>query len=234
MNKKKIIIGAVIGIILITVIGFVIFAIYGNAKETYSISFTHGNNQYDFKYNGTNTLKVIKYDVIQCIKAPCNPIKTGNYLTKITNDDKKVFEEILANNKDKKEINVSRNDLKESQYNTLLKIIGEEPVTTTTSTTEQQKPKYRERGYYVEKTDKDYRIIIAMGERSTTGNDISIVKAEMKDDAFYIYVKETIPQSGSVVDEAYSYPYAELGIKELPKSIIVINIDNNREYPRLN
>lgn len=82
-----------------------------------------------------------------------------------------------------------------------------------------------EKGYYLFQSEKEeaypYKILIAMGERSTGGYDISITDIEYNGSCMTITVKETNPPSGAVVTEAITYPTCAVELSELPLSIKV-------------
>ncbi len=82
-----------------------------------------------------------------------------------------------------------------------------------------------ERGYYVFQSKEDaafpYKILIAMGEKSTGGYDISITDIQYDGSNITITVRETVPAPGSMVTEAITYPVCAVEISGLPLSFKV-------------
>ena len=82
-----------------------------------------------------------------------------------------------------------------------------------------------EKGYYLFQSEKDeaypYKVLIAMGERSTGGYDISITDIEYDGSCMTITVKETNPPKDAMVTEAITYPTCAVELSGLPLSMKV-------------
>lgn len=93
-----------------------------------------------------------------------------------------------------------------------------------------------ERGYYVFEDAEDmcpYKIVIAMGERSTGGYDIEITDVVYDGSALVITVKETSPDPTDFVTEAFTYPCCAIELTILPDDISVVS-ESGVEFECLN
>jgi len=84
-----------------------------------------------------------------------------------------------------------------------------------------------ERGYYVFQSKEDaafpYKILIAMGKKSTGGYDISITDIQYDGSNITITVRGTVPAPDSMVTEAITYPACAVEISERPLTFKVVD-----------
>lgn len=113
-------------IVIIFIILFVIIALYflflGNNEEKRIVHFNYENKQYDILVSD-KYLDIVEYDVIYCIKAPCNPIKRDSFRVKNNKTYKKVLYELLEDNA---EITIYYNKDDSYNYEKLLEIVKED------------------------------------------------------------------------------------------------------------
>lgn len=94
---------------------------------------------------------------------------------------------------------------------------------------------YATRGYYINQTDeKTVLITIASGMKNTGGYDINIENIKVDNKNVKIEVKEKEPQNNSIVNQVIKYPIVQVELSEMPKSLIIKNIDNNSSYKKIN
>lgn len=71
------------------------------------------------------------------------------------------------------------------------------------------KEKRKKIGYFIDTLNQPnapYYYIIQAGEKPTGGYDINIVDLKKENDKFVVTVKETSPNPGQIVTEAFTYP----------------------------
>jgi len=85
-----------------------------------------------------------------------------------------------------------------------------------------------ERGYYIDKLEQEgspFYIVICAGEKNTGGYDIEIVGVDYQDGALTITVKETSPEPGDMVTQAFEYPCCILELDKMPAALNIVNTD---------
>ena len=112
----------VIIFIIITVIISLYFFFLVDSKEKVIVHFNYENKQYDILVSD-KYLDIVEYDVIYCIKAPCDPIKRDSFRVKNNKTYKKILYELLADNN---EITINYNKDDSYNYEELLEIVKED------------------------------------------------------------------------------------------------------------
>ena len=85
-----------------------------------------------------------------------------------------------------------------------------------------------ERGYYIDMLEQEgspFYIVICAGEKNTGGYDIEIVGVDYQDGALTITVKETSPEPGDMVTQAFEYPCCILELDKMPAALNIVNTD---------
>lgn len=101
--------------------------------------------------------------------------------------------------------------------------------------TNKEKSIYKEKGYYIYKTeDNKVLITIAAGMKNTGGFSIDIKDIVINNKKVKIYIKETEPRKDRIVNQVISYPIVQVEFSEKPESLIIKNIDNNSIYNKVN
>ena len=88
------IIAIVICVVAILVI--IGFKLCQSQQVNYTIAYYTGNNLYEIKAR-KSTILIEKKDVVQCIKAPCNPIHVSSHTIAYKDDYRKLFERLSSN-----------------------------------------------------------------------------------------------------------------------------------------
>ena len=242
---KKVLIG--IGIVLLVLVGIFVKVNYLDNNKKHDtdekkyidnnvIHYYYGNYLFDIEIN-KDKLDVTRYNVIQCIQAPCNPIKDKMFSVTYKEEYKEVLEGLFKD--DEKEVTLNYDNIGSYIYNVLLEIINEKDIISSDKyniieDVNSYDTKYMDRGYYFEELDNgNYLITIAMGERSTGGYSINITNVVIKDNNILIYVKEREPEQGSTVTMAFTYPIAKIELYFKPDNIEVENVDTFKDYEKL-
>ncbi len=201
------------------------------------IHYYYGYYLFDIEIN-EEKLDVTRYTVVQCIQAPCDPIKDKMFTVNNKDEYDELFNRIFSNSEEK-EKTIYSDKLSNDEYQVLLDIIGEKDIRNTEKykiidTVDNYDSEYVDRGYHVEEEeDGNYLITVAMGSRNTGGYSIKIKDVVINDNDVLIYVKETSPQADSVVTMAFTYPIAKVELLFKPGKIEVQNVDSFKEYERL-
>ena len=72
---------------------------------------------------------------------------------------------------------------------------------------------------------KETVISVFMGEKSTGGYSIEIVKIVEQTDKIIIYVRETSPKPGDIVTQAFTYPQHIVKTEKLTKRVVFQSIE---------
>ena len=183
---------------------------------------------YDIKVK--NALLDVKVgQEVQCIKAPCDPIKQTSYGTVIDDDYRQMIAAIFSGSSSN-EIDIWRESLSDSTYKTLTRLLSYyQDRRKYHSTKKYDNSKYSKRGYYLEKDVDLTKIIISMGRKNTGGYSIDIVNIDVKGPDIYVTVKETSPGLSDNVTMALTNPCVEITVPFNTK-VISIKDENNYEY----
>ncbi len=101
-QKKKALIISIIVVALIAIIATIVFIVSSGSNDPvsnsniYNIHYTKGDTIYYIQAKD-NSIKVEEYDMVVCIKEPCDPIKKDEYQTEYKAEYKTLFEEIYQN-----------------------------------------------------------------------------------------------------------------------------------------
>ena len=112
-NKKRIIIPIIklcsFLVIFLCTFNYPLFNISENTIKSnyvgYNIVYIRGAKEYHIKTKEYN-MEIEEYEQIECIKAPCNPIKRKTYTVIYTKDNLNTIEKIINDNNNSKEINI--------------------------------------------------------------------------------------------------------------------------------
>ena len=117
MKKRIVIIFAILLVIIA-----LYFLFFENSKEKGIVHFNYENKQYDILVSD-KYLDIVEYDVIYCIKAPCDPIKGDSFRVKNNKTYKKILYDLLEDNT---EITINYNEDDSYNYEKLLEIVKED------------------------------------------------------------------------------------------------------------
>ena len=239
-NKKYLIIIGVVLVVLLVILGILLLNKKEKVEEidnnVYIIHLDNGYRIYDME-SYHNKIMIKKSDVVMCITEPCNPILVEDYSITNKNKYRDKFKELVG---DKKEITLDATEVDKDTIKLFGEILNEDLVLD-----EEETPTYKDlgssdnkdyktRGYYVEEKDNKVIITLAMGEESTGGYSINIVKVNMIDDGVQIYFEENIPSEKDVVTEAFTYPITQIELDKMPKYVKAQSLDNYEELTRVN
>ena len=233
MNKKEeIIIFVSITIVIILAILFNILKREDKPifEDNYRLIYHESNLIYDMTI--TNVIKVDVKEQVQCIKAPCDPVYMKSYEVPYEKKYKDFFNELFEDN-DTNTLDITRNDIGYADYAILSEITSKYKVLKSHfkyKTNNFNDSNYGTRGYYLEKTNNETRVVIAMGEKNTGGYSIDLQNVEVVDNDVKITVEETFPGRNDTVTMAFTYPCVEVVFPFEVKNISVINTSNQKFY----
>ena len=216
----------IIGILLIIIVIGILFI--KNNKKYPIIHYDYGVNKYDIVNKG-KYLEVTKFDIIECIKAPCNPIKRGSFKVKNKKEYKELFERLLGK---RLEINIGYSNDGDYDNKLLMEIVKEketkkelyEIVEKSSSNSE-----YKKKGYYIEGDT----VTIAMGEQGTGGYDIEVVNVNASFGDVQIDIEEIKPGENDVVTMALTYPVVRIKFETPINSVLIQDISSNTYYEEI-
>ena len=223
---------------LLIIIGFILI-ICGctvSEKNNYVVHYKNNYNSYDITLNNDN-IQVEKYDIVQCVKAPCNPVKSKSFTIKTTNEYKAFIKKLFKDN-NKNEVTITNDNLDDEQTNNLSNILDEDikksEITSKVIGNSNYNKDYDSRGYYVNNEDNKIIVTVAYGKRNTGGYSLEFDKAELEDDTYVIYVKENKPEMNQTVTMALTYPTLDIELNKMPNKLKVISSVTAEEYKRKN
>lgn len=210
---------------------------YDNRNEIKEeiIIYYSGNNKYEF-IRDDNSIKVNKYDVIECIKAPCDPIKTDSYVFKY---DSNLINTLLFNSllNGKNNITISDKDLSDFQIKCINSLINNDD-----SYLKKDKVEYKisnnvyksiSSSYSVLKDNGETELVIYMGERNTGGYSINVQSVTFDEqNNVKVIVSEHSPKPSDIVTMAFTYPSVSIKFDITPNSFLVYNTDG-KEYKEI-
>ena len=165
-------------------------------------------------------LHIKKSEIVECVTVPCNPMMINSFTIEYQQEYIDLFKRIIDEKKEK-EITITKKDLSQGEQGIMHKIIKSNPYY------------YSIKGYYLDKDDNNEDIlIVSMGMQSTGGHSISIEKVDTSDsDILKVYVKESNPEGSAAT--VITCPTTSMVLKNIPKEIIVQEINNNDNYRRI-
>ena len=205
--------------------------------DNYNIVFSYNYDQYNIETKD-NKIYVTKYNIVQCVKAPCNPIKDKTYEVEL-NKEYKEFIENLFKDKNDNTITIYKDMLDNNQIKILSNILNidipKNDILFKVNKTDEYNTKYKNKGYYINKQSDDKILItIALGTKNTGGYSVELDRIYTDNKGTtYIYVKEISPNNGDVVTQAFTYPTIELELNKMPTNIKVINNTTHEVYNEL-
>ena len=215
--------------LLFLLLGLLFLSNFFSGKNIYTITYNS-----DFKYVlevKKSYIKVNKYDVIECIKAPCEPIKIDSFNVSYKEEYKK-FIESLFRNSISNELTINYSDLDNDDIKIMSLIVSEKikkskyPYKIIDSS--EYDTRYENRGYYIDSLEKI--VTISMGLKNTGGYSISINRIVEEDNTIKIYVNEIKLDSDIVVTQELTIPLVQIKFSKLPDNIFVYNAFNNEEF----
>ena len=177
--------------------------------RNYIIHYYSNYYLYDIKVNNSK-LDIIVYEVIQCIQAPCDPIKRDSYSIDYEKDYKKLFDKLYDDYK-KEEFTIYSDELDDKEVLLLNEIVREEDIdyniddkeeVTDYEIREDLYSKEKEAGYKVNGNE----VAICMGEKNTGGYSIDVNKVYREGSNLFIYITENSPKYDDIVTDALTYP----------------------------
>ena len=205
--------------------------------DNYNIVFSYNYDQYNIETKD-NKIYVTKYNIVQCVKAPCNPIKDKTYEVEL-NKEYKEFIENLFKDKNDNTITIYKDMLDNNQIKILSNILNidipKNDILFKVNKTDEYNTKYKNKGYYINKQSDDKILItIALGTKNTGGYSVELDRIYTDNKGTtYIYVKEISPNNGDVVTQAFTYPTIELELNKMPTNIKVVNNTTYEVYNEL-
>ena len=221
----------------IVVFASIKFSYVGEEMEYHIVYYDKSYYQYEIETT-KNFIRVYKKEVVVCVQAPCNPIPVDEFKVRYTKENRSFIED-LFNGKDTREVYLRDEDLDANQMKILYSIIHEKITETSLSYQElesnQYSSNYSERGYYLESMDDgQLKVTISMGVKSTGGYRMVIQKINILNDDVQIYVSEDSPKRDEIVTDAFTTPNVQILFNKNPKSIVVMNYDDNQYYKQIN
>ena len=206
-----------------------------NSKEiNRTVKYYNGNMIYEIKQQN-NRFTIVVQEQVQCIQAPCDPIKVDQFdisLVESINKLKEIFDYVFSDSS-KTEISISDTDLKVEDLNILKNILfnkGNTAKLTYKVLGEDQNSKFMQKGYAVTKGNDSTIITVALGKRKTGGYSIKVTNVDIEGDNVTIYVEEKQPYPGDTVTQAITYPSVNIEFNKTPVNITVYG-PNNDKYP---
>lgn len=215
--------------LLFLLLGLLFLSNFFSGKNIYTITYNS-----DFKYVlevKKYYIKVNKYDVIECIKTPCEPIKIDSFNVSYKEEYKK-FIESLFRNSISNELTINYSDLDNDDIKIMSLIVSEKikkskyPYKIIDSS--EYDTRYENRGYYIDSLEKI--VTISMGLKNTGGYSVSINRIVEEDNTIKIYVNEIKPDSDIVVTQELTIPLVQINFSKLPDNIFVYNTRDNEEF----
>ena len=197
-----------------------------------TIKYFNGNMIYEIKQDN-NRFTIVVEEQVQCIQAPCDPIRVEQFdvsLVESINKLKEIFDYVFAGS-DKTELSISDADLKVEDLNELKNIIynkGSNAKLTYKVLGEDQNSKFKNKGYAITRESDRVIITVALGERNTGGYSINVTKVDIEGDNATIYVEEKKPYPGDTVTQAFTYPSVNIEFNKMPINISIYDSNNNK------
>ena len=230
MNKKEeyIIFGTIVVILMATIIYYCLpkkveKSPYNDNYEI--IYYDEGYLVYDI--TATNVINVEVSEQIVCVKAPCNPIHLTSYKVPYEKKYRDLFEELFSDT-DSNKISITRKDIGYADYVVLSEILSKYSARKGEVNYRSRRiddSMYSTRGYIVENTDNETRVVISMGERNTGGYSIDVYDVDVNNYNVEIIVKETSPKPNDRVTMAFTYPSVEITLPFVANNVTVYNTD---------
>ena len=215
----------------------IIFLLYGESNKTlldqqyqYKLNYSYAGSYYEI-YSYKDHYVVSKNKIIQCVKAPCDPILEKTYKLNFKKKSLKkanLFMEELFRNSNTNELGgLVDADLTENEMflmrgfiNDNEKIFMKKSFTYPTYEvlSEDSYSSYTKKGFH---RNEDGTITISMGTRNTGGYSVAILKVTVKDGNASIFVQEQSSSNDQVVTQAISNPATTIRIKENYSTISV-------------
>lgn len=243
MGKYKYIILVIVLLISTFVLGFILGKnsnkveiedkeeVREEIKQEYEIILDLNYSYYEIKV-GYKNIEVTKYNIVECIQAPCDPMKEDNYTVKNSNKYIKMFNRIYKEyGKDKITINYSELEEEDKKlFSKIIKVEYKEQNNYKVIKMDDYNSEYEKKGYYIEKENGKFNIVVSAGMKPTGGYSIDVVKVVVLDDSVQIYIEENTPPAKSVVTDALTYPCIKVSLDKEVKDILVQNLDTYENY----
>jgi hypothetical protein len=187
--------------------------------------------------------KVVTKNVVQCIRAPCNPliVEEKTITNKEDNENLKiVFDEIFKDNDTETKVKNLYYSKLTSRQNEIIKTVLERNKIiynldyTIIDDLDEYNSEYNKRGYYYEEKNDKAIVTIAMGKKPSSGYSINVEKIENDESEVTIDVYESKPPEDASVTHALTYPVVQIKFKQIPSKVNVIDAETGESFSLIN